>query len=68
MRSRRHLRQYILCAVRNINPYPAETESDKPLPPELSQANLHIRAVRPGSILMADHLQVLILISLKMKK
>ena len=33
-----------------FNPYPANTESDQPLPPVLS------RAVRPGSILLADQL------------
>ena len=49
-----------------FNPYPAGTKTDKSLPPFYSQASLHIRAVLSGSILLADHFQVLIMISLKM--
>ena len=49
-----------------FNPYPANTESGESLPPVWSQTSLHIRAVWPGPILLADQLQVFILISLKM--
>ena len=48
----------------NFNTYPAGIESDWYLPPVKSQASLYICAVRPGSILLADQLQVLL--SLKM--
>ena len=59
-----------------INPYPAGTESDQSLPlvsrsnlsctHVQSQAGLHTCAVRKGSILMANHLQALVLIFLKL--
>ena len=49
-----------------FNPYPAGTESDKPLPPVSCQANKHIHAVWPGSMLLADQLQVHIFLFPKM--
>ena len=49
-----------------VNPYPAGIKSDRPLPSVQSQTSLHICAVWPGSILLTDQLQVLILFSLKM--
>ena len=44
----------------------ASGNSDNSLPPEYSQDSLHIHSVWPGSILLTDQLQVLILISFKM--
>ena len=49
-----------------FNNYPAGTESDWSLPVEKKLASLHIHAVWPVCILLADQLQILILISLKM--
>ena len=47
-------------------PYPDETKNDSSLPPVYSQASLHIRAVRPCYIPLADQLQVLDLLFLKL--
>ena len=42
--------------IKMFNPYPAGTKIDKPLLPVQSQASLHICAVWPDSILLADQL------------
>ena len=44
-----------------------EPKNDKLLPPVESHVSINIRAVWSGTILLADQLQVLIFISLKLK-